>query len=50
MNAISTTAFNAKANRPLFSVLNTEKVKKTFEYIIDDWEVELKKCLALLNE
>lgn len=41
MNAISTTAFNAKANRPLFSVLNTEKVK-TFEYTIDDWEVELK--------
>ncbi len=50
VNAISTAAFNAKANRPLFSVLNTEKVKKTFEYIIDDWEVELKKCLALLNE
>ena len=49
VNAISTVEFNAKAPRPLFSILDTQKLQNTFNYKIHDWDLELNKCMRLLN-
>ena len=38
--------YPTKASRPLFSVFNKEKIKKTYSIKIPHWEDSLRKCLA----
>jgi dTDP-4-dehydrorhamnose reductase len=42
---ISSKGFKSKAVRPKYSLLNTEKIKKTFKIEILDWKESLKQCL-----
>lgn len=44
----TTEAYNAPASRPLWSVLSTEKIQKTFGLEIRNWEESLKECLSKL--
>lgn len=41
--------FNSKAYRPNFSLLNTEKIKNTFQIKIPTWQESLKECLKQLT-
>lgn len=47
---ITTKEFGAKAQRPLWSVLSKEKIKKVFSLKIPHWEDSLKKCLEELQK
>jgi dTDP-4-dehydrorhamnose reductase len=47
---ISSEAFNSKAFRPNFSLLNTEKIKKSFQIRIPNWKDSLKVCLNKMKE
>lgn len=38
--------YPTKASRPLFSVFNKEKIKKTYALKIPHWEDSLRKCLS----
>jgi dTDP-4-dehydrorhamnose reductase len=42
-NPVKTSFFKTKAKRPLYSVLNNEKIKKSFMLEFFDWELFLKK-------
>lgn len=42
--------FKSKAVRPKYSLLNTEKIKKTFKIEILNWKVSLKRCLIKTEE
>ena len=42
---ISSREFKSKTVRPKYSLLNTEKIKKTFKIEILNWKVSLKRCL-----
>ncbi len=46
---VTSKKFNAKAKRPNFSLLNTEKFQKTFKMNIPDWKESLEKCILRLN-
>ena len=46
---ISSEAFNSKAFRPNFSLLNTEKIKKSFQIRIPNWKDSLKDCMIKIN-
>jgi dTDP-4-dehydrorhamnose reductase len=44
-NPIPTSGYPTKATRPMYSVLDKTKIKKTFAITIPEWEDSLKKCL-----
>lgn len=46
---ISSKKFDAKAKRPNFSLLNTEKFQKTFHINIPDWKKSLENCILKLK-
>jgi dTDP-4-dehydrorhamnose reductase len=46
---ISTAEYKAPASRPLYSVLNTEKIRNTFGIIIPHWKDALQRCLNQLS-
>tara|TARA_R110001583_G_scaffold41751_3_gene132628 strand:+ start:6393 stop:7253 length:861 start_codon:yes stop_codon:yes gene_type:complete len=46
---IPASKFNSKAKRPNFSLLNTEKIEKTFKLTVPYWKVALKKCIEQLK-
>lgn len=50
-NVLPTTSkeFNSKAYRPNFSLLNTEKIKNTFQIEIPTWQDSLRKCIKQLT-
>jgi dTDP-4-dehydrorhamnose reductase len=48
VNGIPTSAYPTPAKRPVFSLLNTESFKSTFNIEIRDWELALKECLTKL--
>jgi dTDP-4-dehydrorhamnose reductase len=48
VHPITTDQYPTKATRPMYSVLNKSKIKKTFDLIIPEWEESLKKCIPLL--
>ena len=45
---ISSSAYPTKAKRPYYSVLNKEKIKKTYNIKIPHWKFALKECLEKL--
>ncbi|MDL2223690.1 dTDP-4-dehydrorhamnose reductase [Bacteroidales bacterium OttesenSCG-928-M06] len=45
INSIPTNAYPTKATRPMYSVLDKTKIKKTFSLTIPTWEESLKVCL-----
>ncbi|WP_372744399.1 dTDP-4-dehydrorhamnose reductase [Lutibacter sp.] len=47
---VSSKEFNSKAYRPNFSLLNTEKIRNTFQIEIPNWKESLNKCLLKLGE
>jgi len=47
--AIPTAAYPTPAKRPHYSVLNCDKIKRTFGITIPYWKDSLRACLALLN-
>ena len=46
VNPISTAQFPTPAARPAYSVLNTEKIRSTFNLQIPLWQNSLQKCIA----
>lgn len=47
---IPTSAYPTPAKRPHYSVLNCDKIKRTFGISIPYWKDSLKACLAILKE
>lgn len=47
---VSSNEFNSKAYRPNFSLLNTEKIRNTFQIEIPNWKESLSNCLLKLGE
>ena len=48
INPIATSQYPTPAKRPLYSVLDTSKIKKMLNQDIPSWKDSLYKCLALL--
>ena len=48
VNPIPSSAYPTKAKRPYYSVLNKEKIKKTYNIKIPHWKFALKGCLEKL--
>ncbi len=48
--AIPTSAYPTPAKRPHYSVLNCDKIKRTFDLEIPYWKDSLKACLVILKE
>ncbi len=46
----SSSEFNSKAKRPNFSLLNSNKIKQTFNFEIPHWKKSLKICIEIINE
>lgn len=49
INPIPTAQYPTAAKRPAYSVLDTTKIKETFEISVPNWEDSLRKCLELLK-
>ncbi len=49
VNPITTAAYPTAAKRPAYSVLDTAKIKETFQPAIPNWEDSLQKCLEQLK-
>jgi dTDP-4-dehydrorhamnose reductase len=48
VHPIPTDQYPTKAKRPMYSVLDKGKIKKTFGIVIPEWEVSLRKCIHQL--
>ena len=49
INPIPTSSYKTAAKRPLYSVLDTSKIKELLHLDIPDWKDSLKQCIKLLN-
>lgn len=49
INPISTSAYPTAAKRPLYSVLDTSKIKQLLHLEIPFWKESLKKCIDILK-
>ena len=49
VNPISTNEYPTKAIRPVYSVLNKSKIKRTFGLSIPNWKDSLNECIRILN-
>lgn len=49
VNPIPTSQYPTPAKRPAYSVLDTTKIRDTFNVVIPEWKDSLKKCLELIN-
>ena len=49
LNGIPTKAYPTPAQRPAYSLLNTDKIMNTYGFAIPDYKASLKGCLAQLN-
>jgi dTDP-4-dehydrorhamnose reductase len=50
INPIPTSSYPTPAKRPLYSVLDTSKIKKALRLTIPSWQQSLKKCIEILNQ
>jgi dTDP-4-dehydrorhamnose reductase len=50
IKAIPTASYPTPAKRPLYSVLDTSKIKEMLQIEIPDWKESLKKCVGILND
>jgi len=48
VNPIPSSQYPTPAKRPSYSVLDTSKIRETFNVVIPEWKDSLKKCLAVL--
>lgn len=48
INPIPTAQYPTPAKRPAYSVLDTTKIRETFNVVIPEWKDSLVKCLGLL--
>ena len=46
---VTTGQYNARAERPRYSVLDKSKIKRTFGIVIPDWRDSLAECIAVLD-
>ena len=46
---VTTQEFNARAQRPVYSILNSQKFITTFEYPITNWKTQLIHCMNTLQ-
>ena len=49
INPIPTSSYPTPAKRPLYSVLDTSKIKELLEMKIPSWQESLKKCIDILG-
>jgi dTDP-4-dehydrorhamnose reductase len=49
INPIPTSSYPTPAKRPLYSVLDTSKIKELLQIEIPGWKESLKKCMGVLN-
>ncbi|MFL5774182.1 MAG: sugar nucleotide-binding protein [Flavisolibacter sp.] len=49
MNPISTSQYPTPAKRPVYSVMDTSKIEKTYGVEIKDWKESLKICIERLK-
>ncbi len=49
INPVASSEYRTLAARPKFSVLDTEKIHKTFNVIIPGWKDSLQKCISELT-
>ncbi|MES2848691.1 MAG: dTDP-4-dehydrorhamnose reductase [Bacteroidota bacterium] len=49
VNPIPTSQYPTPAKRPAYSVLDTTKIRDTFNVVIPEWKDSLQKCLAILT-
>lgn len=50
VNPIGTEEYPTPAKRPAYSVLNKDKISKTFQVQIKPWRNSLERCIGLLNQ
>lgn len=50
INPIPTSSYPTPAKRPLYSVLDTSKIKDLLQIEIPSWKESLKKCIGILAE
>lgn len=50
VNPIYTSQYPTPAKRPKYSVLDTEKISKTFEINIPSWKDSLETCISKMNK
>jgi dTDP-4-dehydrorhamnose reductase len=50
INPIPTSSYPTPAKRPLYSVLDTTKIKRALHLPIPSWQESLKKCVDILNQ
>ncbi len=48
IDPLTTAQYPTAAERPAYSVLSKEKIKRTFDLCIPDWQTSLKRCIAAL--
>ena len=49
VNPVDTSAYPTPARRPAYSVLDKEKIEKTFHLELKPWRQSLEKCITLLK-
>ena len=49
INPVPTSAYKTPAKRPLYSVLDTSKIRKLLEISIPSWKESLKSCIEVLK-
>lgn len=49
VNPIPSSQYPTPAKRPAYSVLDTTKIRDTFNVVIPEWEESLKKCITLIT-
>lgn len=50
VNPIPSAQYPTPAKRPAYSVLDTTKIRETFNVAIPEWKESLEKCVGLLLE
>src|SRR5512133_253964 len=49
VNAVRSSAYPSRVNRPAFSVLDKTKIKETYDITIPHWRASLNRCIIKIN-